>query len=164
MPIAAKFEIEYLQYLDADGKLVRKDLPAFAKDLDTMVKLYKLMVSTRVFDAKSIALQRTGKLGTYASCLGHEASHVGIGSAMKPEDVLAPSYREYGAQLFRGVQPREVYMYWGGDERGNDYQNEPAKHDFAWSVPIGTQCLHAAGSALAFKIRKEKRVAVCTIG
>jgi pyruvate dehydrogenase E1 component alpha subunit len=164
MPIAASFEIEYLQYLDADGKLVRKDLPAFAKDLDTMVKLYKLMVSTRVFDAKSIALQRTGKLGTYASCLGHEAAHVGIGSAMKPEDVLAPSYREYGAQLFRGVQPREVYMYWGGDERGNDYQNEPARHDFAWSVPIGTQCLHAAGSALAFKIRKEKRVAVCTIG
>jgi pyruvate dehydrogenase E1 component alpha subunit len=164
MPIAASFEIEYLQYLDADGKLVRKDLPAFAKDMDAMVKLYKLMVSTRVFDAKSIALQRTGKLGTYASCLGHEAAHVGIGSAMKPEDVLAPSYREYGAQLFRGVQPREVYMYWGGDERGNDYQNEPARHDFAWSVPIGTQCLHAAGSALAFKIRKEKRVAVCTIG
>src|SRR6185312_4876767 len=90
MPLAASFEIEYLQYLDADGKLVRKDLPAFAKDMDTMVKLYKLMVSTRVFDAKSIALQRTGKLGTYASCLGHEAAHVGIGSAMKPEDVLAP--------------------------------------------------------------------------
>jgi 2-oxoisovalerate dehydrogenase E1 component alpha subunit len=162
--IAAKFEIEYLQYLDAEGKEVRKDLPAFAKDLDHMVELYKLMLSTRVFDAKSIALQRTGKLGTYASCLGHEASHVGIGSAMKPEDVYAPSYREYGAQLYRGVQPREVYMYWGGDERGNDYQVEPARHDFAWSVPIGTQCLHAAGSAMAFKIRGEKRVAVCTIG
>lgn len=162
--IAAKFEIEYLQYLDTEGKPVRKDLPEFTRDLDQMVELYKLMVSTRVFDAKSIALQRTGKLGTYASCLGHEAAHVGIGSAMRPEDVLAPSYREYGAQLYRGVRPREVYMYWGGDERGNDYQNEPARHDFAWSVPIGTQCLHAAGSALAFKIRGEKRVAVCTIG
>jgi pyruvate dehydrogenase E1 component alpha subunit len=162
--IAAKFEIEYLQYLDAEGKQVRDDLPEFAKDLNHMVELYKLMLSTRVFDAKSVALQRTGKLGTYASCLGHEAAHVGVGSAMKPEDVLAPSYREYGAQLYRGVQPREVYMYWGGDERGNDYQNEPARHDFAWSVPIATQCLHAAGSALAFKIRKEKRVAVCMIG
>jgi 2-oxoisovalerate dehydrogenase E1 component alpha subunit len=162
--IAAKFEIEHLQYLDAEGKQVRNDLPEFAKDLDHMVELYKLMLSTRVFDAKSIALQRTGKLGTYASCLGHEAAHVGIGSAMKPEDVYAPSYREYGAQLYRGVQPREVYMYWGGDERGNDYQKEPARHDFAWSVPIATQCLHAAGSALAFKIRGEKRVAVCTIG
>jgi pyruvate dehydrogenase E1 component alpha subunit len=161
--IAAKFEIEYLQYLDKDGKEVRKDLPAFAKDLDQMVELYKLMVSTRVFDAKSVALQRTGKLGTYASCLGHEAAHVGIGSAMKREDSLAVSYREYGAQLYRGVQPREVYMYWGGDERGNDFAKAPA-HDFAWCVPIGTQCLHAAGSALAFKIRNEKRVAVCTIG
>jgi pyruvate dehydrogenase E1 component alpha subunit len=164
VPIAAKFEIEYLQYLDPEGKQVRKDLPEFAQDMDQMVELYKLMVSTRVFDTKSIALQRTGKLGTYASCLGHEATHVGIGSALKPEDVFAPSYREYGAQLYRGVRPRDVYMYWGGDERGNDYQNEPAKHDFAWSVPIGTQCLHAAGSALAFKIRREKRVAVCTIG
>jgi pyruvate dehydrogenase E1 component alpha subunit len=164
VPIAAKFEIEYLQYLDPEGKQVRKDLPDFAKDVEQMVELYRLMVSTRVFDTKSIALQRTGKLGTYASCLGHEATHVGIGASLKPEDVFAPSYREYGAQLYRGVRPRDVYMYWGGDERGNDYQNEPAKHDFAWSVPIGTQCLHAAGTALAFKIRKEKRVAVCTIG
>ncbi|WP_036139882.1 pyruvate dehydrogenase (acetyl-transferring) E1 component subunit alpha [Luteibacter sp. 9135] len=163
MSIAAKFEIEYLQYLDQDGKETGKELPAFAKDLDHMVELYKLMVSTRVFDAKSIALQRTGKLGTYASCLGHEAAHVGIGSAMRREDSLAVSYREYGAQLYRGVKPREVYTYWGGDERGNDFQDAPA-HDFAWCVPIGTQCLHAAGSALAFKIRKEPRVAVCTIG
>nr|WP_240922603.1 pyruvate dehydrogenase (acetyl-transferring) E1 component subunit alpha [Oleiagrimonas sp. C23AA] len=153
-----------MQYLDPEGKQVRDDLPAFAEDTEHMVELYKLMVSTRVFDAKSVALQRTGKLGTYASCLGHEAAHVGIGSAMAAEDVLAPSYREYGAQLYRGVQPREVYTYWGGDERGNDYQNEPARHDFPWSVPIATQCLHAAGSALAFKIREEKRVAVCTIG
>src|SRR6185437_6490281 len=113
VPIAAKFEIEYLQYLDAEGKQVRKDLPDFAQDIDQMVELYKLMVSTRVFDTKSIALQRTGKLGTYASCLGHEATHVGIGASMKPEDVFAPSYREYGAQLYRGVRPRDVYMYWG---------------------------------------------------
>ena len=56
MTIAAKFEIEYLQYVDATGKQVRKDLPEFAQDLEYMVKLYKLMVSTRVFDAKSIAL------------------------------------------------------------------------------------------------------------
>lgn len=164
MSIAATFEIPYLQYLDAEGKPVRDDLPAFAEDTAHMVELYKLMVSTRVFDAKSVALQRTGKLGTYASCLGHEAAHVGVGSAMAPEDVLAPSYREYGAQLYRGVQPREVYTYWGGDERGNDYQNEPARHDFPWSVPIATQCLHAAGSALAFKVRGERRVAVCMCG
>ena len=162
MSIAATFEIEYLQYLDADGKLVRDDLPAFARDVKQLVELYKLMLFVRVFDGKAIALQRTGKLGTYASCLGHEAAHVAIGSAMQEDDVFAPMYREYGAQFVRGVKPREVLLYWGGDERGNDFSG-PA-HDFAWCVPIATQCLHGAGSALAFKIRKEPRVAVTVVG
>jgi deoxyxylulose-5-phosphate synthase len=31
-------------------------------------------------------------------------------------------------------------------------------------VPIATQCLHAAGSALAFKVRNEPRVAVTVVG
>jgi pyruvate dehydrogenase E1 component alpha subunit len=159
---AATFEIEFLQYLDADGKLVRDDLPAIARDIRQLVDLYKLMLFTRTFDAKAVALQRTGKLGTYASCLGHEAAHVAIGSAMQEDDVFAPMYREYGAQFYRGVKPREVLLYWGGDERGNDFSG-PA-HDFAWCVPIATQCLHAAGAALAFKTRKEPRVAVTVVG
>ena len=162
MPVAATFEIEYLQYLDAEGKLVREDLPEFARDIKRLVELYKLMSSVRVFDGKAIALQRTGKLGTYASCLGMEAAHVAVGTAMQEDDVFAPMYREYGAQFARGVKAREVLMYWGGDERGNDFSG-PA-HDFAWSVPIATQALHAAGAALAFKIRKEPRVAVTVVG
>ena len=80
MSVVASFEIQYLQYLDAEGKLVRADLPEFAKDLKQLVELYKLMSFVRVFDTKSIALQRTGKLGTYASCLGMEAAHVAIGT------------------------------------------------------------------------------------
>ena len=162
MSVVATFEIEYLQYLNAQGELVRNDLPEFAKDIKQLVELYKTMSFVRVFDTKSIALQRTGKLGTYASCLGHEAAHVGIGSAMREEDVFAPMYREYGAQFCRGVLPREVLLYWGGDERGNNFSGP--QHDFAWCVPIATQCLHAAGAALAFKIRKEPRVAVCVVG
>jgi len=160
--IAASFEIDYLQYLDESGKLLNEDAPAFARDVRALVEAYKLMCFTRVFDGKAIALQRTGKLGTYASCLGMEATHVAIGSALAEDDVFAPFYRDYGAQFQRGVKPREVLLYWGGDERGNDFA-EPT-HDFAWSVPIATQCLHAAGSALAFKIRKEPRVALATVG
>ena len=152
MTVAASFEIEYLQYLGPDGKFVAK-LPNGAPGVDEILPLFKKMLLVRTFDAKAIALQRTGKLGTYAACLGHEATHVGIGAAMRPEDVFAPSYREYGAQFMRGVKPREVLMYWGGDERGNDF--EGPRHDFPWCVPIATQCLHAAGAALAFKLRGE---------
>jgi len=161
MSVAATFEIEYLQYLGPDGKPVAELPPAF-RDAKALLPLFKQMLFVRTFDTKAIALQRTGKLGTYASCLGHEATHVGIGGSMQPDDVFAPSYREYGAQFMRGVKPREVLLYWGGDERGNDFSG-PA-HDFAWSVPIATQALHAAGAALAFKIRKEPRVAVSVVG
>jgi 2-oxoisovalerate dehydrogenase E1 component alpha subunit len=162
MTVAARFEIEYLQYLGPDGTLVAEPPSAFA-DPATLLPLFKQMLFVRTFDSKAIALQRTGKLGTYAACLGHEATHVGIGASMRPEDVFAPSYREYGAQMVRGVRPREILMYWGGDERGNDFAEAP-KHDYSWCVPISTQCLHAAGAALAFKLRKEPRVAVTCCG
>ena len=71
-------------------------------DAKALLPLFKQMLFVRTFDTKAIALQRTGKLGTYAACLGHEATHVGIGASMRPEDVFAPSYREYGAQFMRG--------------------------------------------------------------
>ena len=161
MTVAAKFEIEYLQYLKPDGSL-SSPLPPAVANAEALLPLFKKMLYVRTFDTKAIALQRTGKLGTYAACLGHEATHVGIGASMQPEDVFAPSYREYGAQFMRGVQPREVLMYWGGDERGNDF--EVPRHDYPWCVPISTQCLMAAGAALSFKLRKQDRVAVATCG
>ena len=165
MSIAASFEIEYLQYLGPDGTLVRNDLPEAGRDVARLRELFKQMLFVRTFDTKAIALQRTGKLGTYAACLGHEATHVGIGASMRPGDVYAPSYREYGAMFMRGVKPRDVLMYWGGDERGSDFDRDSdARSDFPFCVPISTQCLHGAGAALAFKLRGEDRIAVSTCG
>ncbi len=161
MALAAKFEIEYLQYLGADGAPVA-ELPEAFRDPAALLPLFKQMLFVRVFDGKAIALQRTGKLGTYAACLGHEATHVGIGASMGEDDVFAPSYREYGAQFMRGVQPREVLMYWGGDERGNDFSG--MKQDYPWCVPISTQCLMAAGAALSMKLQKKNGVAVACCG
>jgi 2-oxoisovalerate dehydrogenase E1 component alpha subunit len=162
MNAVAQFQIDYLQYLGPDGQQVVPTLPAIAQDHPRLVALFKQMLFVRTFDTKAVALQRTGKLGTYASCLGHEATHVGIGASMRSDDVFAPSYREYGAQFMRGVRGREVLLYWGGDERGNDFSG--ARQDFAWSVPISTQCLHAAGAALSFKLRGQDKVAVSTCG
>ena len=161
MSLAAEFKIEYLQCLKPDGTLAGP-LPPAVDDPAKLVPLFKRMLFVRTFDTKAIALQRTGKLGTYAACLGHEATHVGIGASMTPDDVFAPSYREYGAQFMRGVKPRDVLMYWGGDERGNDF--EVPRNDYPWCVPISTQCLMAAGAALSFKLRNQKRVAVACCG
>jgi 2-oxoisovalerate dehydrogenase E1 component alpha subunit len=157
----AEFAIGYEQLLDASGNPVGA-LPAFANDTAELVAMYRMMVLCRLFDTKAINLQRTGKLGTYAPCTGHEATHVGVGAAMRAEDVLVPVYREYGTQLWRGVTMTEIFTYWAGDERGNDFATP--RQDFPWCVPIGSQSPHAAGVAMAFKVRGEARCAVCYIG
>jgi pyruvate dehydrogenase E1 component alpha subunit len=157
----ADFEVQYSQFLNPDGK-PSADIPALATDTEKLIDMYRLMTETRVFDTKAINLQRTGKLGTYASCLGHEAAHVGIAAAMRPDDVLAPSYREYGAMFCRGVTLAEFLLYWGGDERGSDYAGP--REDFPLCVPIATQCLHAAGAAMAFQLRGEDRCAISING
>ena len=155
------FEIRYTQFLDAEGEPVA-ELPDFAHDTAALVSLYRAMVQTRLFDTKAIALQRTGKLGTFASSLGQEAIGVGTASAMRPEDVLFPSYRDHAAQLLRGVTMVESLLYWSGDERGSDFAGP--RQDFPNCVPIGTQVCHAAGAANAFRLRREPRVAVCFLG
>jgi len=124
--------------------------------------LYRWMVLTRAFDARAIALQRTGRLGTYGSCLGQEAVGVGIGHAMASNDVLLPSFREQGAQLVRGVTMTELFLYWGGDERGSNFQGP--REDFPISITVGGHAPHAAGVAMAFKLRGEQRAAVCVFG
>ncbi len=161
MSTVAEFKIEYKQVLDPKGDIVAP-LPEFAANLSEVLRMYRAMTCVRVFDHKAVNLQRTGQLGTYPSCLGHEAAHVGVGAAMRPEDVLAPVYREFGTQLWRGVTMTEILTYWGGDERGNDFAHP--REDFAWCVPIATQTLHAAGAAMAFKLRKEPRCALAYIG
>ncbi len=158
----AAFEIFFNRFLDAEGNVVNQPLPQWAGNADVMLPIYRTMVLCRAFDAKAINLQRTGQLGTYASSLGQEAISASVASVMRNEDVLVPSYREYGAQLYRGVAMKELLLYWGGDERGSDFQGP--REDFPICVPIATHVCHAAGVACAFKYRKQPRVAVCFIG
>ena len=157
----ARFEIVYRQFLDKEGRVVA-DLPVFARDPKALLPLYRAMVQTRVFDTKAVALQRTGRLGTYPPCIGQEAIGAGVASAMQPDDVLFPSYREQPAQFWRGVKPLEILLYWGGDERGSDFAGP--RRDFPICVPVATQALHAVGVALAMKLKGEPRAAVCMIG
>lgn len=160
MTLVAKFEIHYNRFLNPQGE-VEQELPEFAKNIETLVDTYRYMTLVRVFDTKAVALQRTGKMGTYASILGQEAVSTAAGQAMREEDAFFPSYREYGAMLQRGVKMADIFAYWGGDERGSDFAN---KYDFPLCVPISSQLLHAAGAAYAFKYRKQPRVAVTMCG
>jgi 2-oxoisovalerate dehydrogenase E1 component subunit alpha len=159
--IAAEFKIPFRRYLDSAGNLTGEP-PAFARDRDTMIALYRGMVRTRIFDTKAIAMQRTGQIGTYPSCAGEEAVGTGFASVMNPDDTMTITYREQAAQLWRGVTMTELFLYWGGDERGCNYA--VPREDFPPAVPIATQTAHAVGIAAAFKLRHEKRVALTALG
>ena len=136
--------------------------PPHAAEEKTLIGLYSTMLKARAFDQRAIALQRVGKIGTYAPIHGQEAIGAAMGAAMLPQDVLIPYYRDYAAQLQRGVSMAELFTYWGGDERGNHFQS--GSQDLPISVPIASQCLHAVGVAFAFRYRQEARVAVVSLG
>lgn len=157
----ARFSIEYTRFLDFKGE-VQQDLPAFTHNVQELLKLYQQMILTRLFDCKAVALQRTGMINTYASILGQEAISVGIGASMQSEDVLCPFYRDYAAQLMRGVKMSEILSFWKGNEWANHFSGCPL--DFPICIPIATQLLHATGVATAFKLRKQARVVVTTCG
>ena len=159
--IAFRCEVPYTAYLDESGKPLG-ELPAFARDPGALTPLYRMMVLTRLLDEKCVALQRTGRLGTYASALGQEAIGVGAASAMRESDVLLPSFRDQSAQLWRGVTLLEHLLYWGGDERGSAYSK--AVHDFPVSIPVASHFPHAAGVGLALKMKGEGGAAVALAG
>ncbi|MFE8072431.1 pyruvate dehydrogenase (acetyl-transferring) E1 component subunit alpha [Marinobacteraceae bacterium S3BR75-40.1] len=158
---AYTFSIKHRGFLDEQGAVI-EPLPAWADDIDRVLAAYRTMVMTRTFDRKAIALQRTGKLGTYPSVLGHEAIGTAIGQCLGGDDVFVPYYRDQAAQFLRGVTLVEQLLYWGGDERGSHFQHCP--QDLPVAVPIATQCCHAAGIASAMRIRGEKRAVVCSLG
>ena len=157
----AEFEITRTAYLAADGSVL-DTVPDFAKDPNALLPLYRAMALTRSFDEKAIALQRTGRLGTYASVLGQEGVGVGVASAMRADDVLLPAFRDHAAQLWRGVTLEELFLYWGGDERGSDFA--VPREDFPVSIPVASHFPHAAGVALAMTLRGEDRAAVALAG
>ncbi len=161
MKIVAQFEIPYYQMLNEESKIV-DELPASLSEPKHLIQLYRWMVLNRLFDTKAIALQRTGKLGTYPSARGQEAVFVGIGDALQKDDIFVPYYRDVATLIQRGVLLKEILLYWGGDERGNAFQSD--NNDFAYSVPIGTQTLHAAGVATALKIKGKKSAVLVTCG
>ena len=157
--VVARFEVRRQRALDADGSPVGDDVD---EPREVLQALYRGMVRARTLDARAVALQRTGRLGTYASCLGQEAVGVGAASAMEPDDVLVPSFREHAAQLWRGVTPLEFLLYWGGDERGSDFA--VPRGDFPICLPIASHAPHAVGAGLAMRLRGEPRVAECVLG
>ncbi|BDV44170.1 pyruvate dehydrogenase (acetyl-transferring) E1 component subunit alpha [Geotalea uraniireducens] len=151
------FTITRLEILDPAGNADPALLPSLSGD--ELRRLYYLLVLTRTFDARALALQREGRIGTYPSVLGQEAAQVGSAFALERSDWVFPSFREMGLHLTLGYPVHQLFQYWGGDERGQ--RTPDGMNVFPISVSVGTHLPHAAGAALAARIRGD-RIAVAT--
>jgi pyruvate dehydrogenase E1 component alpha subunit len=152
--------MEMLQVLDEKGNVNKKLMPKLNNE--DIKKMYELMILARVFDETALKLQREGRLGTYASHRGQEASQIGSAMALDSEDWVFPSFRENAALIARGYPMHMLYMYWSGDERGSKIP-ESVKC-FPVSIPVGTQLLHAVGFGWAAKIKRKKIASLVYFG
>src|SRR5205807_2287180 len=135
--------------------------------------MYRAILLARRLDQKIWGLNRMGKAAFVVSAQGHEGAQVGSAWAIKARhDVVLPYYRDLGVMLALGMSPYEILLavfarpddpnsggrqmpnHWGSRERGI----------ITGSSPIATHIPHAAGMAMAAKMRGEDGVAVCYFG
>ncbi|HCL80904.1 MAG TPA: hypothetical protein DHW81_01310, partial [Nitrospiraceae bacterium] len=68
-------DIKRLDILDEKGNVDESLMPALS---DIEIKgMYELLTLSRTFDHHALSLQREGRMGTYASIFGQEASQIG---------------------------------------------------------------------------------------
>jgi 2-oxoisovalerate dehydrogenase E1 component alpha subunit len=136
-------------------------------------QIYRLMALARALDERAWILNRSGRVHFVISAQGHEGAEAGICAALTPgRDWLLPYYRSMAAVLAFGMTPREVMLaqYGRADDPGSGGRQMPAHYGgaahriFSSSSPVGTQALHAAGFALASKLRGEQQVTAVMMG
>ncbi|NLG96169.1 MAG: thiamine pyrophosphate-dependent dehydrogenase E1 component subunit alpha [Chloroflexi bacterium] len=140
---------------------------------DLKREMFWMMLLSRRLDERAWALHRQGKIAFHISGIGHEAAQVGAAFALKRGyDWVAPYYRDLALMLSLGMTPREFIMGLMGkrEEPTSGGRQMPSHFGLrranvvSHSSPVATQTVHAAGIALAIKMRKDDRVVLTTIG
>jgi pyruvate dehydrogenase E1 component alpha subunit len=149
-----------LQILDEEGKVRPGTEPALGEE--DLRRIYGLMVLTRTADGKALKLQRQGRMGTYASSLGHEACQIGTAFPLRPEDYVFPYFRDLGTYLTLGYPLASYYHYWMGNEAG--LRTPDGLNIFSLAIPVASQIPQSVGAAMAAQRLKRKNAVVCTFG
>ena len=154
-----KAEEVLYQRLAPDGTLRGKD-PNLAPQ--TLMSFYEQLVFGRLFDEKASNLSTLREIGTYAPGKGQEGCQVGAANALEKGDWYVPMYRDSAGMLAFGMPPKNLLLYWGGDERGMHIPQ--GLNMLPIAVPVATQLPHAAGLAMAKRLQGEKSVTYVVTG
>jgi acetoin:2,6-dichlorophenolindophenol oxidoreductase subunit alpha len=133
---------------------------------------YREMLLIRRFEEKVEERFRAGDLSGFLHvAIGQEAVAVGVCQAMADGDVFASTHRAHAHALARGMHPNALMAELYGKTEGCSHGYGGSMH--LYDVEIGFLGANAVvggglpaitGAALAFKFRKEPRVAVAFFG
>lgn len=154
------FNIKRLGIMNEKGEIDKSLMPPLSKS--EIKRIYEILILSRTFDQYALSLQREGRIGTYASILGQEASQIGSAFAIERSDWIFPSFREMGVYITMGYPLDMLFQYWSGDERGMKTPDD--LNIFPLCIPVGTQIPHAVGAAMAAKYKKDKIAVICYFG
>jgi pyruvate dehydrogenase E1 component alpha subunit len=147
------------------------DLPGHLK-LEDRIYLLRAMLLMRGIEERAMTLYRQGKVpGSFYDGFGQEAVSAGPAFAMAPEDRLCVLHRDLAAHLIRGVTPARILaQYMGraagitGGRDGNVHFGDRQLGCVGMVSMLPDMMLVAAGMAMAFKLRGERRVALTWFG
>ena len=149
---------ELQQILTPDGELTGE--PPIG--IEETRRLYRSMVGARLFDRKGSALQKQGRLATYAPFEGQEAAQIGSAAALRPNDWMVATYRDAAAMWLHGYPWKLLLLWRAGDERGNCPPE--GVNALPPSITVGAHMLHAVGLAWAARLQRQDRVAITYFG
>ena len=144
--------------INPDGS-VRDRLPI---TIEEMKDLYADMVEARTYDTKSMAMQRQGRLATYAPFRGQEAAQIGAAAALNEGDWVAGTYRDAALNWRAGYPWQLLVLGRTGDERGGDVPE--GVNILPPSITVGGHMIHAVGLAWAEKLKGTDRIALTSFG
>jgi 2-oxoisovalerate dehydrogenase E1 component alpha subunit len=129
------------------------------------------MLLTRIFDDRMQRMQRQGRISFYIKCTGEEAVAVGQCAALRPADMLFPSYRTQGLQIARGRNLVDLMCQCLSNTRDMCKGRQMpvlyhwrAGNIFSVAGNLTTQFPQATGWAMAAAIKGEDHVAAAWIG
>jgi 2-oxoisovalerate dehydrogenase E1 component alpha subunit len=136
-------------------------------------EMYWNALLARRLDERAWVLHRQGKITFHISGIGQETAQVGAALALRRGyDWITPYYRDLALMLALGYSPLDFLLGLtgkqgeptsGGRQMPCHYSSR-ALNVVSHSSPVATQATHAAGIALAIKLRGEDRVVLSTIG
>lgn len=150
--------MEPIRLLAPDGTLLG-DAPV---GIDETRRLYEKMLRARTYDHKSTAMQKQGRLATYAPFEGQEAAQIGSAAVLQPYDWMVATYRDAAAMWMQGYPWENLILGRMGDERGGSPPEGVGV--LPPSITVGAHMLHAVGLGWASRLKGDGRIAITYFG